>query len=78
MKNATIISTLEAILNVMDARASVDIFRQFSDGGQELLRGNKVYNLISDPEFIGKYGSYKVIGLCSTPFGGANILIEEA
>ena len=77
MKNATILSTLEAILNFMDARASVDIFRQFSDGGQELLRGNKIYNLIADPEFIGKYGSYKVIGL-SVTLVGVIILIEEA
>ena len=77
MKNATIISTLEGLLNFMDARVSVDIFRQFSDGGQELLRGNKIYNIISDPEFIGKYGSYKVIGL-SVTLGGVSILIEEA
>ena len=77
MKNATILSTLERLLNFMDARASVDIFRQFSDGGQELLRGNKVYNLIADPEFIGKYGSYKVIGL-SVTLGVASILVEEA
>lgn len=77
MKNATIISTLEGLLNFMDARASVDVFRQFSDGGQELLRGNKIYNLISDPVFIGKYGSYKVIGL-SVTLGVTSILVEEA
>lgn len=77
MKNATILSTLEDLLNVMDARANVDIFIQLKDGKEGLLRSNKIYNLISDPEFIGKYGSYKVIGLRVT-LGVASILIEEA
>lgn len=77
MKNATIISTLEDLLNVMDARANVDIFIQLLGGKEGLLRSNKIYNLIADPEFIGKYGSYKVIGL-SIALGVASILVEEA
>ena len=77
MKNATILTKLEALLDVMDARANVDIFIQLKDGKEGLLRSNKIYNLISDPEFIGKYGSYKVIGL-SIALGVASILIEEA
>lgn len=77
MKNATILTTLENLLNVMDARANVEIFIQLKDGKEGLLRSNKLYNLIADPEFIGKYGSYKVIGL-SIAFGVASILIEEA
>lgn len=77
MKNATILSTLEDLLNVMDARANVDIFIQLKDGKEGLLRSNKIYNLIADPEFIGKYGSYKVIGL-SIALGVTSILIEEA
>ena len=77
MKNNTIINTrLEDLLNVMDARAYVDIFEQVGEY-QELLRSNKIYNLISNQEFIGKYGAYKVIGL-SVTLAVTSILIEEA
>lgn len=76
-KNATILSTLEELLKVIDARANVTIFRQLKNGNQEFLRLNKVYNLIADPEFTNEYGSYKIIGLCIA-LGVANILIEEA
>lgn len=76
MKNATIIMTLEALFKVMDPRTNVGIFRQLKDG-QELLRANKLYNLLADNEFIGKYGSCKVIGL-SVALGVTSILIEEA
>lgn len=79
MKNATILTTLEDLLNVMDARANVNIFRQLKDGNQELLRSNKIYNIISDQEFFGAYNvcEAKVIGL-SVALGVASILIEEA
>lgn len=75
--NKNIGATLEELLNVMDARANVNIFKDLGNCKDELLRSNKIYNLISDPEFIGKYGSYKVIGL-SIALGVASILIEEA
>jgi hypothetical protein len=75
--NKNIGATLEDLLNVMDARANVNIFKDLGNCKDELLRSNKIYNLISDPEFIGKYGSYCVIGLCVT-LGVASILIEEA
>lgn len=75
--NKNIRSTLEELLNIMDARANVNIFKDLGNCKDELLRSNKIYNLISDPEFIGKYGSYYVIGLCVT-LGVASILIEEA
>lgn len=77
MKNNAIINTrLEELLNVMDARAYVDIFEQVGEY-QELLRSNKIYNLISNQEFIGKYGACKVIGLNVT-LAVTSILIEEA
>lgn len=77
--NAHINATLEAVLGVMDARASVNIFRQLKDGKEELLRSNKIYNIISDQEFFGAYNvcEAKVIGL-SVSLGVTSILIEEA
>lgn len=77
MKNATIISTLEALLNILDARSDVVIYKKINDSKDKCLITDKIYNLISDPEFIGKYGNYKVIGL--TVFTRlTGLLIEEA
>ena len=75
MKNATIISRLEDLFNFMDPRASVTIFKDI-ETGNELLRSNKLYTLISDNEFIGKYGKYCVIGL-SVCLNDISILIKE-
>ena len=78
MKNATIITTLGVFLGILDARANIEIFRIVDNSGkQELLRSTKVYNLLGDAEFLGKYGFYKVKGL-SVCFGTVSILIEEA
>lgn len=74
--NAHINATLEALLGVMDARAYVNIFRQLKDGKEELLRSNKLYNLLADYEFIDKYGEYKVIGL-TIVLGNKCLLIKE-
>ncbi len=79
MKNNAIINTrLEVLLNVIDARANVDIFAQRGDK-QELLRSNKLFVLLADNEFIGNRSIYnaKVIGLNVT-LGVVSILIEEA
>lgn len=75
--NATIGSTLEELFKVMDLRVYVNLFKQIEGDNDELLRSNNIYNLIADPEFIGKYGSYNVIGLCVT-LGVTSILIKEA
>ena len=76
-KNATITATLDSLLNVLDARANVDIFREI-ENGQEGVRGTKIYNLLSDPEFMCKYGSHKVIGVSINVLTGISILIKEA
>lgn len=77
MKNTNIINTrLEALLEVMDARANISIFIARSDGKEELLRSTKIYGLIADNDFIGGYGDYKVIGLSIT-LNFISILIEE-
>ena len=66
---------VEALLEVLDARAFITIFRKI-DGGEELLRSTEVYNLLSDQEFLGKYRLYKVKGL-TTGLKTLSILIEE-
>ena len=80
MKNNAIINTrLEVLLNIMDARANVDIFRATADGKEELLRSNKLFRILADNEFIGDSSIYnaRVIGLNVT-LGVTSILIEEA
>ena len=77
MKNATILTTLEELLNVMDARANVNIFESKENNKQDLLRSTKLYNLLPDDLFITVYGDYKVVGL-SIALGVVSILIEEA
>ena len=61
--NATINTRLEDFLNILDARADVVIYKMINDSQDTHLTTDKIYNLISDSEFIGKYGNYKVIGL---------------
>lgn len=77
--NAHINARLEDLFEFMDARAYVNIFRQLKDGKEELLRSNKLYNLLADNEFIGNRSIYdaRVIGLTVT-LGVVSILIEEA
>lgn len=77
--NAHINARLEDLFEFIDARAYVNIFRQRKDGKEELLRSNKLYNLLSDNEFIGNRSIYnaRVIGL-TVSLGVTSILIEEA
>lgn len=62
-KNATINSRLKDLLDVMDARATVNIFVE-KDGEQESVKCLKVYEFISEPELMRKYYNYEVVGLC--------------
>ena len=77
--NATILTRLEGLFEVMDPRARVNIFIQRKDGKEELLRSNKLYIILADNEFIGDRSIYnaRVIGLSIT-LGVTSILIEEA
>lgn len=77
MKNATILTTLEALFEVMDPRVNVNIFESKENNKQELLRSTKLYNLLPDDLFMTVYGDYKVVGL-SIALGVTSILIEEA
>ena len=77
MNNATIFTTLEALFDVMDPRANVNIFESKENNKQDLLRSTKLYNLLPDDLFMTVYGNYKVVGLSIT-LGVTSILIEEA
>lgn len=78
MKNNAIINvTLNELFDVMDPRARVNIFKKSEDDKEDLLRSTKLYCLLSDEEFIGKYGYYKVTGL-SICMRLTSILIKEA
>ena len=77
MKNATILTTIEALFEVMDPRVNVNIFESKENNKQELLRSTKLYNLLPDDLFMTVYGDYKVVGL-SIALGVTSILIEEA
>ena len=78
MKNNAIVNTrLEDLLNVMDARANVNIFNKELSLDERLIRSEKLYYLIADGEVLSQFGSFKVIGL-SVALGVASILIEEA
>ena len=78
MENNAIINTrLEQLLNVMDARAYVNIFNKELSKDERLIRSEKLYRLIADDEFLSQFGSFKVVGL-SVTLGVISILIEEA
>lgn len=74
--NAIINVTLNELFDVMDPRSRVNIFKMSEDGKEELLRSTKLYCLLSDEEFIGKYEYYKVTGL-SICMRLTSILIKE-
>lgn len=75
-KNAIINSRLKDLLDVMDARAAVDIFIEDTENKQALLIARRVYEIIADPELMSKYKNYEVVGLCCGLT--TNILIKEA
>ena len=74
-KNATINSRLKDLLDVMDARATVNIFVE-KDGAQKSVKSLKVYEFISEPELMRKYKNYEVVGLYCRLI--TSILIKEA
>lgn len=73
-KNAIITTNLESLLDVMDARTTIKVF---FDGSDDSLATLKVYNLLSEPGLMARYGKYRVVGL-SVTLGITNILIKEA
>ena len=74
-KNATINSRLKDLLDVMDARATVNIFIEREDGKHKSLVFCRVYEVFSSPDFNRKYKNCEVVGLCCGLT--TNILIKE-
>jgi hypothetical protein len=78
--NATIQGKLIDLLNVLDARAIVNIFVNTEGDGDPKnsysISYLKVYEFLTEPELVRKYYNYDVIGLSLGLT--TNILIKEA
>lgn len=75
--NAIINSTFKDLLEIIDARAAVNIFVENKETGkQELIKDARVYEILSDNDFLNKYKKYDVAALCCGLV--TNILIKEA
>lgn len=74
MTNNGIISiTLESLVEFLDARKTVNIFKS----EKESIKYCKVYELLADPDFMREYGKRKVIGVINCTFNILNVLISE-
>ena len=74
--NATINSRLKDLLDILDARAAVNIYLDNNMSGAHLIKRDvKVYELLADNDFIIGFKNCEVIGLeCGIV---TNILIEN-
>lgn len=75
--NAIINARLKDMLNVLDARATVNIYvenRLFEK--QTSVKYSQVYEILADKDFIEEFGDYDVIGFISV-INTTNILIKE-
>lgn len=77
MKNNAIVNTnLGDLLNLLDARAFVNIFA--GKNGDKCVKANRrVYELLSDKEFLKAYADRQVTGLL-TLLNSISIMVEEA
>ena len=75
--NAIITTTLEDLLNIMDARAYISLFVKEDDVDKCTGPTIRVYELLTDSEKMSKWGAYRVISL-STFNNVAGVLIKEA
>ena len=71
--NAHINITLADLLEILDARKTINIF--ISE--KESVKFGLVYEVLTDKDFINAYGKKSVIGI-SGIIGYTNILIKEA
>lgn len=71
--NAHINITLADLLEVLDARKTINIFISETKS----LKFGFVYEILTDKDFISAYGKKSVIGI-SGIIGYTNILIKEA
>ena len=61
-KNAIINSRLYDLLNVLDARATVNIFVVEGET-QKSIKYARVLEILTDPDFMRDYKTYEVVGL---------------
>ena len=72
-KNAIINSRLKDLLDVMDARAYIEIY---TEDGKERTCSLRVYDFLTEPVLMNKYRNYEVVGLvCGL---STRILVKEA
>lgn len=71
--NGFISIKLEDLIEMLDARKSINIFKS----EKESLKYCKVYELLTDPEFMKTYGKREVKGIIYATFNIINVLIEE-
>lgn len=75
-KNATIKATLGDLLEILDARAYINVFVENADEDQTSVAYCRVYEFITDDGLMDDYKDLEVIGLnCGLP--STNILIKE-
>lgn len=72
-KNGVISLRLEDLVEMLDARKMVNIFKS----EKESIKYCEVYELLADPEFLKTYGKKKVTGVIYCTFNILNVLIEE-
>lgn len=72
--NAIINARLKDLLEVLDMRATVNIF--INEDGDLSIRYAEVYKIAADKEFIKTYGDREVIGFIRV-LNVTNIMIEE-
>ena len=69
-----IICTVESLIEVLDARANIDIFVLKDDGTNERILSRKVYEVLNDTDFFNEYGRRCILGI-SRALNITNILI---
>lgn len=68
--------SVKDLLNIMDARARVNIYTGTKK--EDLIKHNNyIYELLADKAFIDSYSSYSVAGIISLLGNSANILITK-
>lgn len=70
-----IISTFNRFIDMLDARANVNLFVLKEDGSNDVIASGKVYEILAD-ESLRKYSESVVVGI-SMSLNLMNILIEE-
>ena len=78
-KNATINARLVDLLDVLDARKTVNVFlKEYKGEKQTSIRYDTVYEILADKDFMRAYYNHEVIGLNLGLVTNILIGVEEA